>query len=154
MWKNRNNDPLPHYAFLLAGDGARRNMAIIHSFFFFFFNLLAMPHSMWDLSSLGDVSPEQGQSTAGIPGTNAAVSEQRPELERVRGRRVRGNKTAGCWEAEARWALVWISHQQLQVSLSVFEYLRVRVSQVFCVAQVGDGEVEGERHQALEERGE
>ena len=52
------------------------------------------------------------------------------------------DKTAGCWEAEARWALVWVSHQQLQVFLSVFEYLRVRVSQVFCVLQVGDGEVD------------
>lgn len=37
---------------------------------------------------LEDVSPEQGQSTAGVPGTNAAVSEQRPELERMRRRGV------------------------------------------------------------------
>lgn len=32
---------------------------------------------------LEEVSPEQGQSTASIQGTNAAVSEQRPELERM-----------------------------------------------------------------------
>ena len=61
---------------------------------------------------------------------------------------MRGNRQQGvCWEVEARWALVRVSHQQLQVSLSGFEYLRVRVSQVFCVVQVGDGEVDSKRHQ-------
>lgn len=46
-----------------------------------------------------------------------------------------------------RWALVGDSHQVLQVSFSGIEHLRVQVSHVLCVAQVGDGEVDGKRHQ-------
>lgn len=133
LWKNRNDDPLPHYAFLLAGGGGRRNMAIIHAFFFFF-NLLAMPRSMWDLSSLGDVSPEQGQSTAGVPGTNAAVSEQRPELERMRGRWVRGTRqqAVGRPRQGGRWCgSLTSSCRSLSVSLNILESECPR-SSVYC----------------------
>ena len=88
MWKNRNNDHLPHYAFLLAGGEVGEIWLLFtHSSFLIFWLChvacgILVP---WEVV-LGDVSPEQGQSTAGVLGTNAAVSEQRPELERMRGR--------------------------------------------------------------------
>lgn len=65
----------------------------------------------------------------------------------MRGGLAGGTKIAGCGSVGARWALVGVFYQVLQVSLSGIEYLRVRVSHVLRVVQVGDGEVDSKRHQ-------
>lgn len=95
-----------------------------------------------------EVSPEQSQSAASVEETNAAVLEQGLELEENEKEMSRRDQDSRVWWDWGEMGIGGgLSHQVLQVSLSGIEYLRARVSHVLCVVQVGDGEVDGKRHQ-------